>query len=340
MNQNYDPQELTRYLLGTLGESEGQRFDELSVTDERFSNALAAAEMELVDSFVQGELTGPTVYQFRKHYLASPLRRERVEFARALQNWGEKAVLAEATESSTTTLAPAKGPGWRSKFSLFGGSHLVPRWGLAAVAAVLLMAGGWLVFENLRTRQQLSQTQMNQPPSAQNQQVSQAEGKDDRSDNSKSEPVVAQSSQEVKDSNVSVNQGSKPGAAETQTGAKQSSGSGRLIIASFLLRPQMRGISQIPTVSIPVEKTHAEMTLALEPGNYKTYRVALVDVRNRTLWRSGILQRKASGEGETVSVRLGTSLLKPQNVYTLRLSGVSAAGRAEIVGDYPFKVVK
>ncbi|MFN2493080.1 MAG: hypothetical protein ABR501_09385, partial [Pyrinomonadaceae bacterium] len=76
--QAYDDQTVTQYLLGSLPEAEAERFDELSFTDDEFADALMAAEKDLVDAYVQGELTGAELEQFKSHYLASPLRREQV----------------------------------------------------------------------------------------------------------------------------------------------------------------------------------------------------------------------------------------------------------------------
>jgi hypothetical protein len=83
------------------------------------------------------------------------------------------------------------------------------------------------------------------------------------------------------------------------------------------------------------------MRLELEPNDYSAYRVALINqAGNQTFWRSGPLTSPTSGDDKALSVRLRAGLLKPQTVYTLRVTGVSTAGSTEIVGDYPFRVVK
>ena len=81
---------MIQYLLGTLPEAETERFDALSVADPEFANELTAIEKNLVDAYVEGELTGPTLERFESHYLASPLRREKVEFARAFHNFADE----------------------------------------------------------------------------------------------------------------------------------------------------------------------------------------------------------------------------------------------------------
>jgi hypothetical protein len=105
--------------------------------------------------------------------------------------------------------------------------------------------------------------------------------------------------------------------------------------------PQLRGAERIQTVTIPPDKKNVEMSLELEPNDYPAYRVALLDrSSNRVLWRSGQLRaRSASGGGKSVSVVFSAGLLKPQ-VYVLRVTGVEASSASEIIGDYPFRVVR
>ena len=70
------------------------------------------------------------------------------------------------------------------------------------------------------------------------------------------------------------------------------------------------------------------------------YRVALIDpANNQTLWRSGKLKPRTAGGPKAITVSFRAGLLKPQN-YVLEVSGFPAGGSAEIVGDYPFRVVK
>src|SRR5712664_4098517 len=86
----YKHETITQYLLGALPEAETERLDELSFTDDEFTDSLTAVEKDLVDSFVHGELTGGELERFKAHYLASPVRRERVAFAQAFQVLGER----------------------------------------------------------------------------------------------------------------------------------------------------------------------------------------------------------------------------------------------------------
>lgn len=107
--QTFDQQIVTQYLLGALPEAEAERLDELSVSDDDFAAALSAAEKDLVDAYVQGELTGAELAQFKSHYLTSSLRREKVKFAQAFQVFAEQntdARVAEIQAVGTAGSAP------------------------------------------------------------------------------------------------------------------------------------------------------------------------------------------------------------------------------------------
>ena len=124
--QAYDHQKLTEYLLGSLPEAEAERFDELSFTDDDFAAALKSTENELADRYVRGGLNGATLERFQAHYLASPLRRRKVEFAKALQTHTEKSFDVCRSETETT----------------FRKNHRRIFYDSAPVAAMGLRAGG------------------------------------------------------------------------------------------------------------------------------------------------------------------------------------------------------
>ena len=83
------------------------------------------------------------------------------------------------------------------------------------------------------------------------------------------------------------------------------------------------------------------MRLELEPDDHPAYRVELLEQSGqRAVWRSNRLKARARSDGaKSLRVRFGAGLLRSQT-YVLRVSGVAADGASEIVGDYPFRVVK
>ena len=97
--QTPSDQLITQYLLGSLSSEETERLDELSLSDDEFAGRLQVVENELIDAYVEGELSGQTLQQFNSFYLSSPKRCERVRFAQALHTVaGRAAVSGEASE--------------------------------------------------------------------------------------------------------------------------------------------------------------------------------------------------------------------------------------------------
>jgi len=322
--QLYDDKTIAQYLLGFLSETEAERFDKLSVTDDQFADALRIAEKDLVDAYVQGELTGPDRDRFKTYYLSSPLRRSNVEFAQAFRVWAEQNAVAELRPESLDELRKKRG--WFAAFGFFSAPRLA--WGLAIAALLLFVAGGLLVFQNLRLRQQINQTQARQEELRQREQELQKEIDAQHSSNAQTEQELAR----VRDERERLEQ--------ELNDAQAASPSGKGGIVSLNLAPPMRAAGQIHTISIPPGTNLVAAQLQLEAADYSAYRVALVNPADgRALWQSGNLKARTKGDRKMISVKFPAHLLKSQN-YSLRVSGVAAGGASEIVSDYSFKVMK
>ena len=125
-------QQLLRYLLGMLSPDEADRIDELSVVDDDIAARLRNVEDDLVDGYVRGALSGDMLQRFESHYLSSPLRRERVSFARQFVPAVDRAM------PTAGSLAPRRSirTGWMAA--------------LATAAAVLLFACVGLIVQSVR----------------------------------------------------------------------------------------------------------------------------------------------------------------------------------------------
>ena len=139
---------LTRYLLGTLSESEREGIESEYLSDEDAFEQILIAEDELVDAYARDELSAKERKQFEEKFLNSPSGQERVLFARTL---------AEAVSGARPVNAPAiaaksRSPGFVA--TLWAG---LTRWRLAGVAvAVALIVGFlWLLADRASMRRQL-----------------------------------------------------------------------------------------------------------------------------------------------------------------------------------------
>lgn len=305
---------MTDYLLGALEDSENERLDELSVTDDEFADQLKAVENDLVDAYVRGELSEKVVDRFRLHYLASPKRREKVHFAQAFHNsidnspsFGREAVSEKA--------------------AVFAGT--VPRnlfqWGFAAAALVLLLAGSYLILENVRLRNQIAQTQLEQTLLKKQEQELQRQLKRHSPDNETNSELtrVQQRLAEL----------------EKQLAARATQPDDRDVkLLALNLAPQTRGAGRIPRLKIPADIEAVVLTLELESNDFSAYQLELKDpATGKALWSNSSI--KVENDSSSIPARVPASLLNSQN-YLLEVSGISSRGVPEIVGSYPFTVVR
>ncbi|HEX3085904.1 MAG TPA: hypothetical protein VHP99_15325 [Pyrinomonadaceae bacterium] len=324
-NQN---QAITEYLLGSLPEVEMERLDELSVTSPEFAEVLSVSEKDLIDAYVQGELSGTILAQFESHYLASPFRRERVAFAEAFQVFTKKqSVIADSSIRAPADFNRQRKSGRLSTLSIFGSQHPALNWGLAAAAVIFIAAGAFLLLQNARLRQQMTLDQADRDELQQREMQLQKELDQQRAGNMAIERELAQLREERARMDEKLR----------KSGQLPASGTA---IVSFVLTPQLRGAGQDQTVSIPAKTVRVTMQLNLEPNDYQTFAVVLLDQSNhQELWHSSKVKASLKGNDRTLSVTFSADLLKPQG-YALRVSGISANGKSEVLSDYPFKVVK
>jgi adenylate kinase family enzyme len=344
--QLYDDQTLTQYLLGALSEAETERVDELSLTDDEVAEALQMVEQDLVDAYVQDELTAAAHAQFKSYYLASPRRREKVAFAQAFQAQALKSPAPQASGAQTEVVAEIapqrKSRSWFSVWRGFNASRPAWQWGAAVAALALLIAGSWLLFEHMRPRQQTAQTQTPRAAPEQREQDLQKELENRQTASAQSAEERARVererlAQERTQHEQQRTADEQPAAAQQRAARQQQSSSSASRVAFFVLVPQMRGASQTQTISIPSQTAYVAMRLNLEPNEFSTYRVDLLDeTGGQTLWRSSQLKAHAAGGGQVLNLSFRARLLKPQTRYVLRVTG----GATEIVDDYPFRVVK
>src|SRR5262245_16060837 len=83
-SEHVDETLLVKYLIGNLTEEEEARVEDQAFADSAYLSALEAAEADLVDAYVRGDLSHADRRGFERRFLMSPRRRGKVEFARAL----------------------------------------------------------------------------------------------------------------------------------------------------------------------------------------------------------------------------------------------------------------
>jgi hypothetical protein len=306
---------LRRYLLGALPPDETERLDELCIADEDFAARLSAVENDLVDAYVQGELSGDTLERFRTSYLSSPQRREKVTFAQSLNSF------ASANPPAGSEFVPAK-PG-----SLWPALAVFPRWAFAGTLAMLL-AGGFLLVENLGLRNQLNQANAERLALQQREHDLQATLDEQHA----SDAVTANELEQVRKSLAQLEQNS---AARQPRSALSSF---PVSVVAFVLSPQLRGGAKIADLSLPGGTTRVDLRLELESNDFPQYRVTLKSLKTgQIVWHSGELNAETKAQDSTVRISLPASLLKHE-AYLLQITGSQAKGSAEFVSSYVFRI--
>jgi hypothetical protein len=324
---------ITQYLLGSLSSEEAERLDELSLTDDEFAVRLQEVENELLDAYVRGELSGQTLEQFNSFYLSSPRRRERVGFAQALHTVTERAAVGkQATNQQAVVkgpqLSPRSSSPWASGLRVPSSPRRALQWGLAAAASLLLVAGGWLVYENLRLRQKMQETHAERGALQQRERELETQLAQQRSS-------ALERGKETERLREQIARLEQPSQEQRRSVLLPEAPS----IVPFVLAPQTRGLSQIATVPIPSGTDYVTLQLELESGGYPLYRVELkTQPDGQVVWRSRPLKAQARGDGKVVIVSLRPGLLK-SSMHILEVSGISASDAAEIIGSYPFRAV-
>src|SRR6516225_12149632 len=105
MPEGFGPDELIRYHLGELSPAERDKVEARYFADDAFHDQVLAAEEELIDSYVQGELSAEQKEHFEHRFLQVDDRREKVEVARALAAWAP--VFAGMPGPKTSAAIPA-----------------------------------------------------------------------------------------------------------------------------------------------------------------------------------------------------------------------------------------
>ena len=87
-----DDVEARQFLLGQLSPEDQGRIEELAFVDPDTFTFLESAEDDLIDEFIQGELSAAEEQQFKNHFLSLPDRHNNLRISRLLQQHFNKVV--------------------------------------------------------------------------------------------------------------------------------------------------------------------------------------------------------------------------------------------------------
>lgn len=329
--------QVTRYLLGQLPESEIQRLNLLRETDENFRQRVAIVEDDLIDCFTKGQLQGEDLMRFRRYFLAAAANRERVKVAQGFLD--DTRVLAlDAPPSLLDRVLPATVKTSLEDFWERAGENF---WttvrdplliGLRGVGLVLFVWCLYLAFDLVRLRNRVAELQANeevtQPTAPRLEQAT------------PSAPTDSQLAQQSDQSQGQLGQ-IKTAALRTEpTAAPLAVNAAELQPASFNLRPAARGAEGIPELNVEPATDDVAFQLELGRDDRASYRAELrAQPDGSRLWQSGTLKARAKDYGKVLEVRVPAALLKSR-AYTLKVYGTNSAGNSEEALNYSFRINK
>jgi len=303
-----DDATLRHYLLGALTDVETERLDELSIVDDEFAGRLGAAEVDLVDAYVSGELAGQDIDRFESQYLATGARRAKVDFAAALRRYQATGRVQNAARAQ-----PAR---------IFGRLP-APHW-LAAAATLILAAALYLLVDDLRLRRAVVESRAGLALLQERQRQLEQQLNTQQS-------VAHDAAQELARLRESQ-------AAVPAPGHVAPNGDKRSVLA-FVLMPAMRDASKLTEIRVSRGIDTVTLRLRLEEDDFPGYRATLKEANGaRTIWSSAILHARPDGRNTSLSLAIDATLLGP-TVYVVDVSGIPARGASESIATYPFRVV-
>ena len=316
---DYNEKTLREYLLGLLPEAETERLDELSVTEEEFAQHLRTVEDDLIDAYVNGELTGPELLRFPRQYLRSPLGVERVTFAQAFRDSNQK---RRAPERAKTEVETRDSP-MTSTASFFSfGNWFTLKWGLVTASLLIFLVASWFIFQQLR------------PPKPATPQVPDITAKSERQGSGESDPKANEKPTPTGDAKIGpVHQAQQSPTPEANLPSPPR-------VVAFVLKPQLRSVSQPVELTIPSDITTVAFTLQLEPSDTPYYRPILTEASSdRAIWQGGRIKSTTNDEISVLHVRVPAALLT-QRAYKILVVGFYPNGTTETNSEYNFSVVK
>lgn len=326
--------QVTRYLLGQLPESEIQRLNGLRQTDENFRQRVRIVEDDLIDCFSKGQLQGEDLMRFRRYFLASSANRERVKIAQGFLDDLRVVYDTDPAAKWWERVLPAT---WSAAFRQFRQTSWQPFWlllrnplliGLRGVGLVLFVWCLYLSYDWVTLRQRL---QSNEDALAQNAPVPAA-------------PENSQLTQQINQTREALGQ-LKAAAIRTEPTATPASEpvavNPALQPASFALRPATRGAENVPELIVNEITDEVLFQLELGRDDRASYRAELrAQPDGSRLWQSGTLKARAKDYGKMLDVKIPAALLKSR-AYTLKVYGATSAGAVvDEAFNYSFRINK
>jgi hypothetical protein len=272
---------------------------------------------ELADDYARGELSSQERARYESRFLTSTNGHERLAFARTM---------AKAFDEAPATASEKRS--WRdSVLAFFSLRSPALQFSMAAALLLLVLGGGWLLWQNRSLRSQLAQAQAEQSRLQR-----QAELANEQQRARGNELAAALDRERAEREKLQK---------EMDQARAQQPSSATPAFVSFLLSPGLiRDRDEPEKLDIP--STARQIRLRLDTGgddDYHSFRAELRTMRGALiLIRSG-LSKRATASSSVVPLTLAADALSPGE-YELTLKGITRRGDERDIGYYYFNILK
>ncbi len=309
-------EKLRAYFLGELTEDEAVSLENEVFGDEAKFAALQAAENDLLDDYTHKRLPPNSKKSFEKHYLNSPFRHQRLEFAQTmaehLQNDRKDNQVVEKSQFA-----------WMEFFSFW-------KIGAAFAGLVLLFLGGfWLIkTSNQPPKDEVILTKTSEPTPTISPNIT---------PKISPTPTVEKTPDKIEtNKTVSPSPTPKPTVSPTPTVEKtpiEPKPNQTVVLALSTIG--LRDGGNLPQLKVVKETKNAVLRLNLGETNAKIFDVKIQNVEGQTIQQI----KKVRSNGKNISINLSANLLKNDD-YIVEVSMINASGEPEEVANFSFRVLR
>lgn len=305
------------YLLGKADSGVSGQLDELSFSDQ-FSEWIGAAERDLIDEYINGSLSGDDRAAFEAHFLRSPRRRDKLDFAKALAVYWPSRV-EEAVPARISFFELIRGWRWTLGFAAAAGILA-----LAAVVAVVILRTG--------TSVDVAESDISVIPGASNMPAATTPDISPRTPESEKSPEESIPKQTDSRPERSVGRSTAtPGPAHSPSKTSKPT------LAVIALTPALRSAS-FETIRVPASTRNIEFKLRMETSDGGPLNVEVFDLRgDARVWSSHQLFARGREASRSVSFRAPSNIFR-EGGYRISLFSPGDDGKPEKLGDYYFRV--
>lgn len=317
---------IVRYLLGELPEEQRVEIEDRAFQDQQCLQSILEIENDLIDEYVRGKIPGSKRDEFESHFLASDVRRRKVDFARALATVASEGVTPEVSQAVSVARQPVVRQ--RRLLDFLRGLSPAAAFSYAAAALIIIAGAAWLISDSIRLRSELNQLRAErQIQDAQRRQLEEQLAAERNRQNGLNRAPESPQKEEFARAH-------QPDIEPTVTPPHQPA-----VVALALLPGLARSSSAVPKLEVTTELRTVRLNVGIDPqDDYPRYRVELRSPGGGQVWSQDNISARATSRGRSLNLNLPAKVLQTGR-YELAVQGIKT-GAGEDLGYYYFEVLK